>query len=192
MMNPVSNKSIFVRIKESLIYDNKALLIDKDGCLNQKETYQIYSGAINDISSLIKEGDVCLIAPFLKKETIIIIAAIVSLGGRIIVGDPQDTLENYLASINDKIGRLTDKLNAVESSVYEYLNTRSSSALENFYRFEQEYMDLTEELNDSIVKDETMMLERNIRLMSRDYTAHAEAAERVVLRAVGTQFCRGL
>ena len=103
MMNPVSNKSIFVRIKESLIYRNKALLIDKDGCLNQKETYQIYSGAINDISSLIKEGDVCLIAPFLKKETIIIIAAIVSLGGRIIVGDPQDTLENYLASINDKI-----------------------------------------------------------------------------------------
>ena len=77
---------------------------------------------------------------------------------------------------NVSIIELTDKLNAVESSVYEYLNTRSSSALENFYRFEQEYMNLTEELNNSIVKDETMMLERNIRLMSRDYIDHAEAA----------------
>ena len=102
-MESVSYKSCFVRLKESLVNSEKPLLIDQYGLLTQKETFNIYTGAMNELHSLIREDDVCLIAPFLRKETIIIIAAIVSLGGRIIVGDPHDTLDNYLKSIKDKI-----------------------------------------------------------------------------------------
>ena len=102
-MESVSNKSCFIRLKESLIDSEKTLLIDKDGLLKQKEAFNIYIGVMNELSSLIKEDDVCLIAPFLKKETIIIIAALVSIGARIIVGDPHQDLNSYLKVITNKI-----------------------------------------------------------------------------------------
>lgn len=102
-MESISYKSCFVRLKEFLIHSEKPLLIDSNGLLKQKETFDIYVGAMNELSSLIREDDVCLIAPFLKKETIIIIAALVSLGARIIVGDPHETLDSYLKNIENKI-----------------------------------------------------------------------------------------
>ena len=102
-MESVSNKSCFIRLKESLINSEKTLLIDSDGLLKQKETFNIYIGVMNELASLIKEDDVCLVAPFLKKETIIIIAALVSIGARIIVGDPRQELDEYLKSIKHKI-----------------------------------------------------------------------------------------
>lgn len=102
-MEPISNKSCFVRLKESLINSEKTLLIDKDGLLKQKETFNIYIGVMNELASLIEEDDVCLVAPFLKKETIIIIAALVSIGASVIVGDPHQDLDTYLESIKHKI-----------------------------------------------------------------------------------------
>ncbi len=77
---------------------------------------------------------------------------------------------------NVSMVELGDRLEEVQSSVYEYLNTRSSSALEDFYRSQQAYSDMVRELSDSIVRDKRMMLERNIRLMSEDYLLHAEQA----------------
>lgn len=102
-MESVSNKSCFIRLKESLNNSEKTLLIDKDGLLKQKETFNIYVGVMNELAPLIRENDVCLIAPFLKKETIIIIAALVSIGVSIIVGDPHQELDEYLKTINHKI-----------------------------------------------------------------------------------------
>lgn len=102
-MESISYKSCFVRLKEFLIHSEKPLLIDSNGLLKQKETFDIYVGAMNELSSLIREDDVCLIAPFLKKETIIIVAALVSIGARIIVGDPHETLDSYLKNIESKI-----------------------------------------------------------------------------------------
>ncbi len=75
---------------------------------------------------------------------------------------------------NVSIVELTDALDKVQENVYEYLNTRSSASLENFYRYEQEYKSLCEELNDTAIDSDALMLEKNIRSMSETYLARAE------------------
>lgn len=77
---------------------------------------------------------------------------------------------------NVSIVELTDMLDRVESNVYEYLNTRSSASLENFYRYEQNYRDLCGELNGQVIDSESLMLEKNIRAMSESYLETAEQA----------------
>ncbi len=72
-------------------------------------------------------------------------------------------------SSNVTINNLSDTLELVQDSVYEYLNTRSSQALEDYYRYEQDYRELLEELNDRNVDSQIMMLEKNIRNMSESY-----------------------
>ena len=51
-------------------------------------------------------------------------------------------------SSNTAVNELSESLEQVESTVYEYLNTKSTQALENYYRYEQNYKNLIEELND--------------------------------------------
>ena len=102
-MEQLSDKSCFLRIKESLVNNDKVLLIDKNGSYTRKAAYDVYCGLLNELFCFINDGDVCLIAPFLKKESVLIVAAIVSLGGIVLVGDPQMNLEQYLELIKDKI-----------------------------------------------------------------------------------------
>ena len=75
---------------------------------------------------------------------------------------------------NVTIGELADTLGLVENRVYEYLNTKSSTALEDYYRYEQEYRDLIQQLNNQNVDSDTKMLEKNIRNMSETYLAKTE------------------
>lgn len=72
-------------------------------------------------------------------------------------------------SSNVTINELADTLELVQSTVYEYLNTKSSKALENYYRYEQDYRELLTDLNDRNVDSEIKMLEKNIRRMSESY-----------------------
>lgn len=65
--------------------------------------------------------------------------------------------------------KLSEKLKDVQTYVYEYLNTKSSAALVNYYKSEQEYRSLIENLNDKIIDDNMLMLEKNIRNMSDTY-----------------------
>ena len=74
-MEEISNRSCFIRIKERLADNSKLLLIDKDGSYSRQQAYEIYSGLLNELSSLINKGEVCLIAPFVRKETVLIAAA---------------------------------------------------------------------------------------------------------------------
>lgn len=101
-MEEISNKSCFIRIKERLAQSSKLLLIDESGELNQKEAFDIYIGAMNELSSLVKENDVCLFLPYLKKETVLILSALVSIGACIVVGDPKNPLDNQLPFIKEK------------------------------------------------------------------------------------------
>ena len=48
-------------------------------------------------------------------------------------------------SSNTAINELSDSIEQVESTVYEYLNTNSSQALENYYRYEQNYRNMLED-----------------------------------------------
>ena len=77
---------------------------------------------------------------------------------------------------NVSIVELTGVLDKVKENVFEYLNTRSSASLENFYRYEQQYRDLISELNDRPIESESLLLEKNIRFMSESYLDAAEQA----------------
>ena len=63
-------------------------------------------------------------------------------------------------SSNTAVNELSESLEQVESTVYEYLNTKSTQALENYYRYEQNYKNLIEELNDRNLDNEESYLEQ--------------------------------
>ncbi len=72
-------------------------------------------------------------------------------------------------SSNITVNELEQTLEQIQETVYEYLNTKSSSALEDYYRYEQEYRGMIELLNSRNVDSEVKMLEKNIRSMSETY-----------------------
>lgn len=77
---------------------------------------------------------------------------------------------------NVKLNELESALMEVQSSMTAYLNTKTSDSMEDYYRNEQNYRILTEELNDTVSNDATAMMERNIRHMSEDYLELAAQA----------------
>ena len=84
-----------------------------------------------------------------------------------------ERIDSVFAS-NVSITEYTETLNELEGYVYEYLNTKSSTALENYYRYAQKCNDMAENLNDRNVDNPVLMLEKNIRSMSMDYLDKAE------------------
>ena len=65
-------------------------------------------------------------------------------------------------SSNTAVNELSESLEQVESTVYEYLNTKSTQALENYYRYEDEYRNMLGNLNDKNMDDEIFMLQKKI------------------------------
>ncbi len=84
-------------------------------------------------------------------------------------------------SSNTAINDLSESLNKLEGTVYEYLNTKGSKALENYYRYEQDYRQLLDGLNDRNVDSEVKMLEKNIRKMSVSAGSKVKANQQVLL-----------
>ncbi|EET58468.1 HAMP domain protein [Marvinbryantia formatexigens DSM 14469] len=72
-------------------------------------------------------------------------------------------------SSNVTVNELSETLEQIQDNVYEYLNTKSSAALEDYYRYEQEYRTMIERLNSQNMDSEVKMLEKNIRNMSETY-----------------------
>jgi two-component system, sensor histidine kinase YesM len=72
-------------------------------------------------------------------------------------------------SSNIVSNKLSEKLKEVQSNVYEYLNTKSAASLENYYKSEQDYRSLMDNLNDKITDNDMLMLEKNIKNMSDTY-----------------------
>lgn len=83
-----------------------------------------------------------------------------------------DTVYNSNIQFND----LASNLNNVQNSLYQYLNTKSSDALENYYRYKQDYQSLMEELNQEKISDETALSEKNIYNMSQTYLEFTDEA----------------
>lgn len=77
---------------------------------------------------------------------------------------------------NSSIVDLSETLKATEESLYVYLSTKTSSSLEDFYRYEQKVRDQISPLNDRNLGDPTLMLEKNIREMTESYLTAAEEA----------------
>lgn len=68
-------------------------------------------------------------------------------------------------SLND----LSGALDQVQKSMEEYLNTKSSDAMEDYYRSEQEYRKLMDELNVQITDNVMLITEKNIYGLSESY-----------------------
>lgn len=77
---------------------------------------------------------------------------------------------------NVSLNELSDSLDAVHDSLYEYLTTKSSDALDTYYRSEGKYTELYSQLTDTVTNNEMLLLERNIRFMSEDYLAITDDA----------------
>lgn len=82
--------------------------------------------------------------------------------------------EVYVSNVS--LNQLSDAFIQVHSDVYAYLTVKSSDALENYYRSEQNYKEQIEQLNSDIVDSDMLMLEKNIRSMSQTYLAVAGEA----------------
>ena len=70
---------------------------------------------------------------------------------------------------NMELNNLLKALTDVQNYVYEYLNTKSSDSLENYYRSEQDYRKLYSDLNSEIIDDDRILMQKHIRNMSETY-----------------------
>ncbi|NLL01109.1 MAG: histidine kinase [Clostridiales bacterium] len=75
--------------------------------------------------------------------------------------------EVYVSNIG--LNELMDSLNNLHEYVYEYLNTKSSESLENYYMSEQSYKNLVYDLQDDISDNSLILMQKNIRNMSEKY-----------------------
>ncbi len=70
---------------------------------------------------------------------------------------------------NLDLNELAEALGAVQSSMTDYLNAKTSDSLEEYYRNSQNYMQLVDGLEDEINGDSYDRMKRNIKHMSGQY-----------------------
>ena len=70
---------------------------------------------------------------------------------------------------NNTLNDLKQSLDAVQDSMTDYLNTKFSDSLEDYYRNRQEYHSLVDELNEKVTNNPSSAMERNIFHMSENY-----------------------
>ncbi len=82
---------------------------------------------------------------------------------------------------NIKLNELAMSIGEVQSSMTDYLNTKTTDSLEKYYKSEQDYNKLISELNNDVSGDSYDLMEKNIRNMSEEYlqtTGYAIEAKR--------------
>ena len=70
---------------------------------------------------------------------------------------------------NVKLNELSASLNAIQNSMTDYLKTKGSEPLQNYYSAEQEYSQLLSSLNTTITDNHILLTEKNIKNMSEAY-----------------------
>ncbi|MDD2978560.1 MAG: histidine kinase [Hespellia sp.] len=70
---------------------------------------------------------------------------------------------------NIELNQLSESLEEVQTTLYQYLETKSSSTLEDYYVYEQKYRDLFSGLNTETVGSTTALMEKNIYNISNSY-----------------------
>lgn len=70
---------------------------------------------------------------------------------------------------NLRLNELSDALTAVQDSMTEYLDSKTSDSLEEFYRSEQIYAQMVQGLSDDVTEAAFRRMERSIRHMSEEY-----------------------
>lgn len=88
---------------------------------------------------------------------------------------------DHVYGSNISITELSDTLDYVNDSTYEYLTVKSSASLEDYYRYEITFQKLLTNLNNKKIENTIKILEKNIRAMSETYlklTSEAIQAKR--------------
>jgi len=70
---------------------------------------------------------------------------------------------------NLRLNELSDALTAVQDSMTDYLNSKTSDSLEELYRNEQAYSQMVQEMSDEVTGAAFQRMERSIRHMSEEY-----------------------
>ena len=70
---------------------------------------------------------------------------------------------------NVTLNQLQTTLKQLQSNMTEYLKTKSSDSMENYFRCEQDYKNQIQKLNGEVLNDETLIMEKNIRNLSENY-----------------------
>ena len=70
---------------------------------------------------------------------------------------------------NLTLNTLSENLNAVQDSMTEYLNIKTTEALENYYRSEQDYNSMIQEMTEDVSSITFKRMQRNIKNMSEEY-----------------------
>ena len=82
--------------------------------------------------------------------------------------------EVYVSNVS--LNDLSGALDRVQGSMEEYLNTKSSDAMEDYYRSEQAYRELMDRLNTQATDNKMLLTEKNIRGLSESYLGLAAEA----------------
>ncbi len=82
----------------------------------------------------------------------------------------------YISNVS--LNELSGALDQVQRSMEEYLNTKSSDAMEDYYRSEQAYRSLMESLNTQVTDNGMLLTEKNIFGLSESYLRLAAEAIR--------------
>jgi sensor histidine kinase YesM len=75
--------------------------------------------------------------------------------------------EAYISNVN--LNELSESLTSIQDSMTDYLNTKSSEALQGYYYSEQAYSKRLNNLNTTITDSHILLMEKNIKNMSEAY-----------------------
>ena len=70
---------------------------------------------------------------------------------------------------NITLNKISDTLDSIQEALTDYLNTRSSASMEDYYRYIQDYANLTNGLYGDISSNSLLLMERDIKNMSENY-----------------------
>ncbi|MCE5189805.1 MAG: histidine kinase [Eubacteriales bacterium] len=109
-----------------------------------------------------------------------IMVGFVNIYMQVSINSVVDTIDKVYAS-NISLNRLLNTLDDVQDNMFRYLNTKSTSALNDYYVSEQSYNEQIMSLNGSATDNPLKISEKNIRNISEEYlqlTGAAVAAKR--------------
>ncbi len=83
-----------------------------------------------------------------------------------------NTMVNQLEQVyfgNIRLNELVDTLEGLHVSLTDYLNTKTSDSINDYYRYEQDYTNIVNNTNYGITNNSMRIMERNIKTMSQEY-----------------------
>ena len=107
-----------------------------------------------------------------KMSSIFILANLVVFAVTIILILGINSMSSEIDTVyqgNLRLNELSDALTAVQDSMTDYLNSKTSDSLEEFYRNEQAYSQMVQEMSDEVTGAAFQRMERSIRHMSEEY-----------------------